>query len=154
MAFVAAVVVNYVLAVLAYTQLNLSNLVDMGIAVDLGLRFQAALHDLVGMTGLYLPIIAVALLIAFLIARLVLIWLPQLRTLGYIAAGFVGIFAIDALLGLFVTNGLHGLAVTRTPIGLISQCVAGAVGGYVFSLLSDKNPTRSYVNRRPAPADG
>ena len=39
MAFVAALLGGYTAAVLAYSQLNLSNLTDMGVSVSLGDRF-------------------------------------------------------------------------------------------------------------------
>lgn len=146
-AFFAGVIATYLLAVLFYTQLNLANLVEMGLEVSMADRLQAALHDLIGMAMIYLPVIIVALLLGFLIARIVLIWVPQLRGLGYVVAGFVGIFAIDFLMGATIASGTHGLPVTRTLIGLLSQCVAGAAGGYVFAQLSDPSPDRSYVNR-------
>jgi len=135
-AFVAAVLATYVIAVLGYTQLNLANLVEMGVSVSPGVRFQSALHDLGGMTGLYLPIISVALLLGFGVTRVVLIWLSELRTVGYILGGFVAIFVVDLALGQLM--GTHPLAVTRTSVGLLSQCLAGALGGYVFSLMSVK----------------
>ena len=135
-AFIAAVVVAYVLAVVAYSQLNLASLVEMGIAVDAGVRMQTAWHDLLGMGSLYLPIIAVALLIAFLVARLILRWVPQLRALGYVLAGFVAIFTVDYALGNLVASGTHPLHVTITTVGLLSQCLAGALGGYVFMRLT------------------
>ncbi len=131
-AFVVAVIVAYVLAVLMYTQLNLANVVEMGLEVTLADRAAAAVHDLAGMLPLYVPIIAVAFLIAFGITRLVLMWVPQLRTLGYVLAGFVAIYTVDFALGALLTSGTHPLAVTRTTVGLLSQCVAGAIGGYVF----------------------
>jgi hypothetical protein len=138
LAFILAVVTTYVVAVLAYTQLNLANVVEMGLPVSLMDRVGAAGHDLIGMTSLYLPIIAVALLLAFGFTAIVLRWVPQLRTLGYMLAGFVGIFVVDYALGALLTGGTHPLAVTRTTVGLLSQCVAGALGGYVFVLLSSK----------------
>ena len=131
-AFVVAVIVAYVLAVLMYTQLNLANVVEMGLEVTLADRAAAAVHDLAGMLPLYVPIIAVAFLIAFGITRLVLMWVPQLRTLGYVLAGFAAIYTVDFALGALLTSGTHPLAVTRTTVGLLSQCVAGAIGGYVF----------------------
>lgn len=131
-AFVIAVVVAYVLAVLMYTQLNLANVVEMGLEVTMADRAGAALHDLAGMLPLYASIIAVAFLIAFPVARLILIWVPQLRTLAYVLAGFAAIYTVDFALGALLTSGTHPLAVTRTTVGLLSQCVAGAIGGYVF----------------------
>lgn len=138
LAYIAAVVTAYVAAVLAYTQLNLANVVEMGLPVSFKDRIGAAGHDLIGMASLYLPIIAVALLLAFGFTAIVLRWVPQLRTLGYLLAGFVGIFVVDYALGALLTGGTHPLAVTRTTIGLLSQCLAGALGGYVFILLSRK----------------
>jgi len=138
LAYILAVVTAYVAAVLAYTQLNLANVVEMGLPVNLMDRIGAAAHDLIGMASLYLPIIAVALLLAFGFTAIVLRWVPQLRTLGYMLAGFVGIFVVDYALGALLTGGTHPLAVTRTTVGLLSQCVAGALGGYVFVLLLRK----------------
>jgi hypothetical protein len=131
-AFITAVVATYILAVLMYTQLNLANLVEMGLALSFTDRVSAGVHDLGGMIALYLPIITVAFVIAFSFTRVVLKWVPQLRTLGYILAGFVGIYTVDYALGALLTSGTHPLPVTRTTVGLLSQCVAGAIGGYVF----------------------
>ena len=65
-------------------------------------------------------------------ARLVLIWVPQLRTIGYMLAGFAGLYTVEYALGNLVASGTHPLHVTMTTVGLLSQCVAGAIGGYVF----------------------
>ena len=67
--FLAAVVATYIVAVIGYSQINLLNLVDMGIAVDFAMRVQTLQHDLVGMLDLFLPIVIVALLLAFLTGR-------------------------------------------------------------------------------------
>ena len=91
LAFVAASLGGYTAAVLAYSQLNLSNLTDLGVAIGLGDRFATFAHDLVSMTSMYLPIMAAALLVAFLFATLVLRWVPHLRTTGYVLAGAVGL---------------------------------------------------------------
>ena len=73
---------GYTAAVLAYSQLNLSNLTDMGVSVSLGDRFATFGHDLLSMAPT--PAHFVALLLAFLFATLVLRWVPHLRTLGYV----------------------------------------------------------------------
>ena len=129
-AFVVSVLVAYVLAVLMYTQLNLSNVVEMGLEVTMADRVGAALHDLAGMY-LLLALIAIGFAIAFAVTHLVLRFLPQLRYIGYILAGFVAIYAIDFAL-YKVMGDMHVLAVTRTTVGTLAMCVAGAVGGYVF----------------------
>ena len=134
--FLAAVVVTYTVAVIGYSQINLLNLVDMGIAIDLAMRVQTLQHDLVGMLELFLPIIFVALLLAFLIGALIIRRVPHLRTIGYVLAGTMGIYAVIVSLGLM--TGTNPIAVTRSAAGLLSQVAAGAVGGLVFALVTAK----------------
>ncbi|MEM7002656.1 MAG: hypothetical protein AAF529_17845 [Pseudomonadota bacterium] len=131
-AFVAAVVAAYLVGTIGYSQMNLAWQVEMGMPVDAAVRWQTAVHDVSSMLDLYLGLIAVTLLLAFLVTALVLRWVPQLRTLGYVVGGFAGIFVLDFLLGALLTGGTHPLAVTRTTMGLISQCLAGAIGGSVY----------------------
>jgi hypothetical protein len=133
-AFIAALVTTYVVAVLFYTQLNLGNLVELGLVVTGADRFSAALHDLGAMAPLYLPLLAIDLLLGFLGAAFVLRWVPQIRTLGYLIGGFAAVFVMDSLMSSATT--LHMLPVTRTTIGLMSQCLAGAAGGWVFATLT------------------
>lgn len=130
--FVAAVAATYVFAAVSYSQLNLASLLEMGLVVDAGTRLKTTVHDLGGLALIYLPIISVALLIGFGVARLVLIWVPQLRTIGYMLAGFAALYTVEYALGNLVASGTHPLHVTMTTVGLLSQCVAGAIGGYVF----------------------
>ena len=136
LAFVAALLGGYTAAVLAYSQLNLSNLSDMGVSV-LGDRFATFAHDLLSMTSVYLPIMAVALLVAFLFATLVLRWVPHLRTLGYVLGGTVGMLAL--ILFFKVSMGTNPIAVTRTVVGFASQCLAGAVAGLIYVRLNVKS---------------
>lgn len=132
--FLAAVVATYIVAVIGYSQINLLNLVDMGIAVDFALRAQTLQHDLVGMLDLFLPIVFVALLLAFGVAALIIRRVPHLRTIGYVLAGTMGIYTVIVSLGLMM--GTNPIAVTRTAGGLLSQVAAGAVGGIVFALIT------------------
>ena len=61
--FLLAGLVAYVIAVLFYTQINLSYLTDLGIDISFSDRLGAASHDLLSMTGMYFPIMLVALLV-------------------------------------------------------------------------------------------
>lgn len=136
LAFVAAVIGGYVFAVLTYSQLNLSNLTDMGVAIAFGERLTTTGHDLVSMTSMYLPIMTVALLVAFPIAALIIRWVPQLRTLGFVLAGIVGMFAL--IMFFKVTMGTNPLVVTRTFVGIASQCIAGALAGLIYARVSSR----------------
>jgi len=53
--YLAAVAVTYVTAVIHQTQSVVANLHDMGVAVSLGERVGAAVHDLAGMVATFLP---------------------------------------------------------------------------------------------------
>ena len=76
------------------------------------------------------------MLLGFGFARLALIWLSGLSTLGYITGGFVALYVVDFALGQLM--GTHPLAVTRTTVGLLSQCLAGGLGGYTFAAILPK----------------
>ena len=134
--FLIAVVAAYVFGTLTYSQLILGNLVEMGMPVDGGVRVETFWHDFTHMYDLYLPLIAVALLLGFLVAAVILRWVPQIRALGYVSAGFCAIWAMDVILGAVLTGGTHPLVVTRTTVGLVSQCLAGGIAGWCFAFLT------------------
>ena len=134
--FLVAGLVAYVIAVLFYTQINLSNLTDLGIDLSFSDRLAAATHDLLSMTGMYLPIMLVALLVAFSLAAIVVRFLPNLRTLGFVIAGTVGVLALVLFFSSFL--GTNPIAVTRSSLGLLSQCGAGGLGGLVYALVSQR----------------
>ena len=134
--FLLAGLVAYVIAVLFYTQINLSNLTDLGIDISFSDRFGAASHDLLSMTGIYLPIMLVALLVAFSLAAIVIRFLPNLRILGFVVAGTVGVLALVLFFSSFL--GTNPIAVTRSSLGLLSQCGAGGIGGLVYALVSKR----------------
>ena len=134
--FLVSGLVAYVIAVLFYTQINLSNLTDLGIDLSFSDRLAAATHDLLSMTGMYLPIMLVALLVAFSLAAIVIRFLPNLRTLGFVIAGTVGVLALVLFFSSFL--GTNPIAVTRSSLGLLSQCGAGGIGGLVYALVSKR----------------
>ena len=134
--FLLAGLVAYVIAVLFYTQINLSNLTDLGIDISVSDRLGAASHDLLSMTGMYFPIMLVALLVAFSLAAIVIRFLPNLRVLGFVVAGTLGVLALVLFFSSFL--GTNPIAVTRSSLGLLSQCGAGGMGGLVYALVSQR----------------
>ena len=137
LAFLAAVFITYILAVLCYTQLNLANLIEMGVNISPEVRFNAAIHDLLGMSEVYFPILAVFLLIAFGLAGFLASVLKELRFLFFVMAGLLVPSAIDflftfSLWGLNIVQDVHPIAVTRTTAGLLLQSGACAIGSLAF----------------------
>ncbi len=136
LAFVVASLGGYLLAAAFSTQSVLSSLADMGVTVTLGQRIAATAHDIAGMTGIFLPILAVGFLLAFLVTGLLMRWLDRWRTPLYVLAG--GVAVLTVLLSLKASFGLMPIAGARTAAGLASQCVAGAIAGYLFALISPR----------------
>lgn len=133
----AAVLATYAVGVLLISQANLSNVVAMGATVDASVRLEVVWHDLLHMYEIYLPLVAISFIIALPVAALVIRWQPDLRLIGYVLAGFVGLVAIHVIMK--VVLGMSGVAPTRTIMGLLAQGLAGAVGGYLFQRITRTN---------------
>lgn len=131
MAFVLAWVATYVLAVTAATQSVLGFLEELGRQISMGDRVSAIAHDIAGMVLSYGALILVALLIAFGVVALIVKRATHLRVAGYVIGGFVAIIAIH--MGLRLAFDMNPVWATSTPLGLILQGLAGAVGGYMFT---------------------
>lgn len=133
LAWAATVLVAYALATLAATQSVIARLAGMGIPVSFGERLQMTAQDQLGMTGLFLPLVAVGLLLAMPVAAWLARGKPQQRTTLYMLAGATAMLCIH--LALNWSFDITLVAVARSPLGMLSQALAGAVAGYVFTRL-------------------
>lgn len=131
LAWAVAVLVTYSLATLAASQSVVRHLADLGVPLSLGERLQMSARDQLGMTDLFLPLIAVGMTIGLGVAA----WLghrqPQRRTLLFMLAGAVAMLSIH--LALQWSFDITLVAVARSHLGLLSQALAGAAGGYLFT---------------------
>jgi hypothetical protein len=134
--FLVAVIAAYLLGAIFVSQGNIASVIALNFDVSLAQRFEAALHDVSNMTGIYLPVIAVSYLLAMPVATFIIKYLPQHRMILYIAAGAAGLITIHIIMKLLF--GISGIAATRSVIGMLAQAVAGGVGGYLFHLISIK----------------
>jgi hypothetical protein len=134
--YLLAVIVGYLLASIIATQSVVSSLAGMGVDVGLSDRLIMTLKDIAGMAALFLPMIAFAFLAAFLIAAMICRWWAPWRTPIYIAAGAAAVITIHLTLNL--AFNITPIAVARTTGGLLLQGLAGAVGGYLYILLTPK----------------
>lgn len=133
-AYFAAVLVTFLFASIFATQFIMGNLQDMGMTVTLSDRFSATLHDIAGLSGIYLPLVAISFIISLPFAAGVIKFVPNLRLIGYVLGGAVGLVALHLIMKAVL--GLTGIAATRTVMGLLSQGLAGAIGGYLFYWLT------------------
>lgn len=128
--YILALVTTYLIAVLGVSQFNASSVASLGVDVGVGDRLYTFSRDLVGMSGSYLPLIAIGFAIALPVARFALLPFIKKPLLLFPLAGFVAVLTIHLLLKMLL--GISAIAPTATLIGLITQALAGAVGGYVF----------------------
>jgi hypothetical protein len=138
-AFMAAVLLTYVLGSIFSTQVVLSSLQVMGIDVAIAVRISATFQDLLGLTSSYLILITVALVLGLPVASGLSRLMPGHRPALFILAGFVAIVSIHLIMK--AALGLTGIASTRTMTGLLIQGIAGAAGGYMYCLISSPGIT-------------
>lgn len=133
LAWAVAVLLTYALASFANSHSVAGHLADLGVPLSLGERLQMSARDLMGMAGLFLPLIAVGMSLALGVAA----WLghrqPQRRTVLFMLAGAVAMLSIH--LALQWSFDITLVAVARSHLGLLSQALAGAAGGYLFTRL-------------------
>lgn len=133
-AYLVAAMVTYALAAIAATQSVIGSLGRMGVQINTGQRLSMTGHDLVGMAGLFLPLVAVALLIAFLLTALLVRRLPGGRRWLFPLAGAAAMLALH--LAMKAAFGITPIAAARSTTGLLVQALAGAAGGYVLMRLA------------------
>ncbi len=132
-AFLVAVLVAYLIGATLATQHVLGALTEMGMEIDFGVWLEATLHDLLGMSATYAPLIAVAFAIGIPVALLICRGRPGWRRIGYVTGCFTAMIVLHLLLTQVLD--VTPVAATRFFGGLIQQGLAGAVAGYVFCLL-------------------
>ena len=128
--YLAAVATAYLLASILATQAVVHSLAGMGVAVGLRDRLAMTLQDLAGLADMFLPMVAFALLVAFMAAALLNRWLYRWRDLLYAVAGGAAIVTIH--LTLHFAFGITPLAIARSVGGLALQALAGALGGLAY----------------------
>lgn len=132
-AYLVAIVATTVTGSVLATQFVLAELRTMQVAVPFGVRIETTVHDVIGMGPTFAPIVAAALLVAFLVAALLTRFIPLPDRRWYLVGGFVGIIA--ALLLIKAVLGGTPIAGARGTLGLLSQGMAGLIGAWVFTKL-------------------
>ena len=134
--YVAAVLIAYIFGALFISQGNIAAVTSLGFDVSMAQRLDAMAHDITNMTDIYLPLVAISLLLGLPVAFAIVRKNPHLRTLGYVLAGFAALLAMHVIMKAVL--GLSGIAPTRSLWGLLAQGIAGGIGGYLFCRLSAK----------------
>jgi hypothetical protein len=133
-AFLAALALTYLLGSVLATQFVLHEVAGLGLPVPWAVRLDTTLFDLAGLARSYLPLLAVALVLALPVAAGLTRFMPGARPILYPAAGFVAVLALHLIMAAVL--GVTGIAATRSLPGLIAQGLAGAAGGALFHVLT------------------
>ena len=133
--YAAAAVISVVLASAFHTQMVIGALGDAGALVPFDRRLAMTGDDLVGLIPQFGPVIAIALALGFLVAAGLRRVLKPLAPIAYPLAGAAAIGVALTVMGM-AFDGITPLAGARTPLGFALQCLAGAIGGLIFSTIA------------------
>ena len=130
--YIGAVVVAHIFGAAAAAQHVISQFEQMAGEVGVVERLRWTFGDIVGMAtgGIYPVAIAVALLLAFAVAGLIIRRVGGLRTLGFVLAGAAGMLMMHVILNSVAE--INPVAATRGSLGLGLQAVAGALAGAAY----------------------
>ncbi len=128
--FLMAVLVTYVIASVSHTYFVLNELERVGADIDLSTRISTSISDIFGLFA-YAGIIAVGLLIGFSMMGIIRKFYKLLPRWVYPLAGVLTMICIHvAMFPIFEVTLIAG---ARTTLGITAQCVAGMIGGWVFT---------------------
>tara|TARA_B100000886_G_C20038162_1_gene332694 strand:- start:21 stop:473 length:453 start_codon:yes stop_codon:yes gene_type:complete len=132
------------LVILQETLSNLFWLISVGMPVSLGIFFSTyfenlMLMNLAGAIPL-IVLVAIGFLIAYSVARIILIWIRISRSYAYALAGAVAILVIVLLMPLAFYN-LDILAGGRSVLGKSILTLFGLISGYFYGTSLDKQRT-------------
>ena len=132
---IISILLATVLVILQTTLSNLMWLSSVDMPVTIGLILKTFFSDLIGMnSGGAIPLVglvAVGMLLAYLVAKILLIWINAKKSFTYGLAGAAAILAIVLLMPLAFYN-LDLIAGARTALGKTILILCGFLSGYYF----------------------
>ena len=139
---ILSILIATALVVLQTTLSNLMWLSSVDMPVTICLTLNTFFGDLIGMNSdgaiPLVGLVAVGMLLAYLVAKILLIWINTKKSYAYGLAGAAAILAIVLLMPLAFYN-LDLIAGARTALGKTILILCGFLSGYYFgSRLEDK----------------
>jgi hypothetical protein len=133
--YLAAVVATTGLASALHTHMVVAALRKSGAVIPTDAQLGMTATDLAGLAPQYGVVIGIALLIGFAIAALLRRMLKRLAPIAYPLAGAAAIAVALTAMGM-AFDGITPIAGARSTLGLALQCLAGAIGGLIFSIIA------------------
>jgi hypothetical protein len=130
LAFVLAVLITTVLGSIIQTQFNIASITALGAPAGFDLRLEVTAFDLLSFAPTYAIVAAFALLIALLVAAWPASAFPAIKLFWYGLAGFLAIYTALTIMNSMLPVTVIGAA--RTPAGMVSLSMAGALGGWLY----------------------
>ena len=141
---ILSIIIATCLVILQETMSNIFWLISVDMPVSLGVFISTYLNNLFAMnlSGAVpmIALIAIGFLIAYLVTRIILIWINVPRSYAYAVAGAVAVLAIVLLMPLAFYN-LDILAGGRSVLGKSILTFFGLLSGYYFGKTLDKQRT-------------
>ena len=141
---ILSIIIATCLVILQETMSNIFWLISVDMPVSLGVFISTYLNNLFAMnlSGAVpmIALIAIGFLIAYLVTRIILIWINVPRSYACAVAGAVAILAIVLLMPLAFYN-LDILAGGRSVLGKSILTFFGLLSGYYFGKTLDKQRT-------------
>ena len=138
---VLSILIATCLVILQETMSNLFWLISVDMPISIGIFLSTYLKNLMSMNLAgaipLIVLVAIGFLIAYSVAKIILIWIKVSRTYAYALAGGVAILAIVLLMPLAFYN-LDILAGGRSILGKSILTFFGLISGYYFGASLDK----------------
>ncbi|MBY6212096.1 hypothetical protein KUV95_11060 [Microbulbifer agarilyticus] len=131
LSYLVAVVVAFLLSSIIHTQVVLSGLTELGVQIGWQDRLVATGRDIAGLLPGYGMVIAIGLAIGFLVMGLLRRFTGLPAAVVYPIGGVIAYLAFFAAMHPIFHVSL--IASTRDTWGLLGQCLAGLVAGFVFA---------------------
>ncbi len=129
--FVAAVLITIIVASFVHSHFTIQGLRAVGAEIGPSDAARLAWGDLIGLAPTLGAVIAIALLIGFIVAAIVLRFVKLPRWVGYAVAG--GAAMLTALWLMHLNFDITPIGSARTTAGLTALALAGALGGLLFT---------------------
>ena len=138
---VLSILIATCLVILQETMSNLFWLISVDMPISIGIFLSTYLDNLMSMNLAgaipLIVLVAIGFLIAYSVAKIILIWIKVSRSYAYALAGGVAILAIVLLMPLAFYN-LDILAGGRSILGKSILTFFGLISGYFFGASLDK----------------
>ena len=132
---ILSILIATALVVLQTTLSNLMWLSSVDMPVTIGLALKTFVGDLIGRNSSgaipLVGLVAVGMLLAYTVAKILLIWVDTKKSYAYGLAGAAAILAIVLLMPLAFYN-LDLIAGARTALGKTILILCGFLSGYYF----------------------